>query len=460
MIKRSIILTLLVCLLAAKVHGQVLIGDTEVDTTTVVGGLDTPWEILWGPDNKIWLTERMGRISIADPETGKIDVILTIDEVHEQSESGLLGMVLHPGFEANGYVFLVYNYLSGNEIREKLVRYTWSGTTLTSPVVLLENIGGAGNHNGSRLAFDKDTMLYMTSGDAVNTSTSQDTSSLNGKILRMNPDGTVPPDNPFPGSHVWTIGHRNPQGLVFSPAGLLYSSEHGPANDDELNLISKSGNYGWPQVHGFCDQPTETSFCSSAMVVEPLAAWTPTLAVCGIDYYGGGPITTWENSLLMTSLKASRLTVMNLDETGTEIEKITDYFSGWWGRLRDVCVSPDGRVFIASSNRDGRGNVRPGDDRIVEIKPSSPTRTLQKMADRVYAFPNPVTGEILRLQNLPAGENRIRILNPAGRIVFDESFKGMNPVLEIPFKWKDGVYILSIQNGQGIINEIVVKLKI
>jgi glucose/arabinose dehydrogenase len=458
MIKRSIILIPAVCLLAGMVNGQVMIGDAELDTTTVAGGLDTPWEILWGPDNKIWLTERPGRVSIVDPVTGQVEKILTIEEVHEQSESGLLGMALHPGFETNGFVYLVYNYLSGNAIREKLVRYTFSEGTLNSPEVLLDNIGGAGNHNGSRLAFDKDTMLFMTTGDAVNTSTSQDTSSLNGKILRMNPDGTMPVDNPIQGSYVWTIGHRNPQGLVFSPSGLLYSSEHGPANDDELNLISKSGNYGWPRVQGFCDQPTETSFCNSAMVVEPLAAWTPTLAVAGIDYYGEGPVSLWKNSILMTSLKSSRLTVLNLDETGTKAEKITDYFTGWWGRLRDVCVSPDGRVYLASSNRDGRGNVRPGDDRIIEIKPLAPAHARADRTDPVYVYPNPLHGDHLRLYNLPAGELKIRIMNPAGRIVFNQEFQAINHDLEIPFTWKEGIYILSIQNGAGIINEIIVKL--
>ena len=180
-------------------------------------------------------------------------------------------------------------------------------------------------------------------------------------------DGTIPEDNPIPGSYIWTWGHRNPQGLVISPAGIMYSSEHGPSSDDELNIIEKGRNYGWPNVKGFCDDVTEGSFCADSNVFEPIAAWTPTLAVAGTDFYPHPAIPEWQNSLLVTSLKASRLVALKLSEDGRTVQQEDAYFDNWFGRLRDICVSPDGRVFLAVSNRDGRGTIRSGDDRIIEI---------------------------------------------------------------------------------------------
>ena len=231
-----------------KSQSQIFVGTTEIDTNSIVTGLDTPWEILWGPDDHIWLTERNGKISRVDPETGEMEELIAIEDVYENGEGGLLGMVLHPDFVNQSYVYVVYNYQGSSGTEERLERYTYSNGELASPLTLLEGIDGAGNHNGSRLVIDAEKKLYMTTGDAANTSQSQDLNSLNGKVLRMNLDGSFPEDNPFPGSYVWTWGHRNAQGLVISPLGLMYSSEHGPANDDEVNIIEKGRNYGWPDV--------------------------------------------------------------------------------------------------------------------------------------------------------------------------------------------------------------------
>jgi len=348
-------------------ESQITIGTTEIDTNTIAANLDTPWEILWGPDDHIWITERYGRITRLNPETGEISELVTIDEVHEFGESGLLGMVLHPDFINNPYVYVVYNYLERSARKEKLVRYTYTSGELVSPVTLLEGIPCVNSHNGSRLIIDVDNKLYMTTGDAQNTPNSQNINSLNGKVLRLNLDGSFPEDNPFPNNYVWTWGHRNAQGLVISPAGIMYSSEHGPANDDELNIIEKGRNYGWPNVEGFCDLGTETQFCADSNVFEPIAAWTPTLAVAGTDFYDNDAIPEWKNSLLVTSLKASRLVALKLSQDGRSVVQEEEFFYNWFGRLRDICISPDGRIFLAVSNKDGRGNINPGDDRIVEL---------------------------------------------------------------------------------------------
>ena len=350
-----------------KSQSQIFIGTTEIDTSSIVTGIDTPWEILWGPDDHIWLTERSGTISRLNPESGELTELITIGDVIENNEGGLLGMVLHPDFSNHPYAYVVYTYIGSSGVEEKLVRYTYSNGALASPLTLVEEIDGFGNHNGSRLVIDADQKLYMTTGDAGNTSHSQDLSSLNGKVLRMNLDGSYPEDNPIQGSYVWTWGHRNAQGLVISPLGLMYSSEHGTSMDDEVNIIEKGRNYGWPNVQGYCDDPSETQFCADSNVMEPIAAWTPTLAVAGTDFYSHSAIPEWQNSVLVTSLKDGSLKVLKLSPDGRSVISEDLFFDYWWGRLRDICISPDGRVFLAVSNRDDRGTVLPGDDRIVEI---------------------------------------------------------------------------------------------
>jgi glucose/arabinose dehydrogenase len=428
-----------------------------LDTSTIIQGLDTPWEILWGPDDFIWMTERPGRISRVNPETGEKNLLVQIPGVHEQSESGLLGMVLHPDFSAFPYVYVAYNYLSGSQIQLKIVRYTYSEGILVSPLTLLDSINGNSNHNGCRLLIGSDEKLYVTTGDAQNTSLAQNTNSLSGKILRMNLDGSIPDDNPFPGSYIWSFGHRNPQGLIQSPEGIFYSSEHGPSNDDELNLIEKGRNYGWPNVEGFCDLVTEQNFCADNNIREPLAAWTPTLAVAGIDYYDGTEIPEWENSILMVSLKASRLIVLKLNLTGLGVLSKEEYFNNWWGRLRDICISNDGRVFISTSNKDGRGVVKPGDDRIVEILPIKITGDKSQGTKNILVYPNPVIGNFLKLENFPEGETLITISDISGKNLFEELFNENQNKYEIPFNWNKGIYVLKAINGNSIKNLLIVK---
>lgn len=339
-------------------------------TRIVVSNLDTPWEILWGPDNFIWMTERGGKISRVNPETGGIQQIGQIEEVYETGESGLMGLALHPNFQSNSYVYVAYSYRVSGVIKNKVVRYDYNNDNLSNPKTLVENIDGSSIHNGSRLSFGPDGMLYATFGDASQSSNAQNLGSLNGKILRMTDNGEIPADNPIQNSYIWSFGHRNPQGLVFIGDGL-YSSEHGPSIDDEINIIQKGRNYGWPDVNGFCDTQNEQTFCQQNNVAEPIKAWTPTIAPAGLDFYNNGPIAEWNNSLLLVSLKAARLTQLQLNQERTQVIKEKQFFVDAYGRLRDLCISPDGRVFISTSNRDGRGNPSQDDDKIIEISANS-----------------------------------------------------------------------------------------
>jgi aldose sugar dehydrogenase len=324
-------------------------GSADLNASVLTDKLAYPWEILWGPDNMLWLTERGGKISRVDPTTGQINLLLSVPDAVSQGEGGLLGMALHPSFSNTPQVFVAYNYDKNGTYTEKIVRYTYTGGTLNNPVVLLDNIPAAGIHNGCRLAISPDRQLYITTGDAAVASQAQNTGSLSGKILRINLDGSIPADNPIAGSPVWSYGHRNPQGLVFVGA-RLYSSEHGNSTDDEINIIQKGRNFGWPNVEGYCSTGTEPAFCSSNNVVEPIQAWSPTIAPSGIDHFNYDAIPQWKNSLLLAVLKDSELLQLKLSASGDRVETVNTFFKNTYGRMRDVAVAPDGKVYIITSN--------------------------------------------------------------------------------------------------------------
>ena len=325
--------------------------DAVIKTRVLNANLTLPWEILYGPDNKIWMTERGGKISRVDTSTGAVTLLHTITEVVSQGEGGLLGMVLHPNFTAQPYVYVTYNYINAGVYKEKVVRFTYSNNTLINSFIFIDNIAAAGIHNGSRLLIVGDK-LFITTGDAANQPLAQNISSPNGKILRLNLDGSIPADNPIAGNPLWSWGHRNPQGLVYAN-NILYSSEHGPDTDDEINIIEKGRNYGWPTVRGFCDNSNEQSFCTTNNIKEPIKAWTPTLAVCGLDYYNNNLIPQWKNSLLLCNLKASRLVQLKLKDDKKTVDSTFEYFTNEFGRLRDICISPDGKVYLCTSNGSG-----------------------------------------------------------------------------------------------------------
>lgn len=338
---------------------------------TVVTGLDTPWDLAWGPDGQIWVAERGGRISRVDPSNGQRATAGQVPDVAESEESGLMGIALHPAFATQPYLYAAYSYAAGDAIRNRLVRMRWDGQSLGKPEVLLDGLPGGGFHDGSRLAVGPDGLLYMTTGDAANAELAQDRGSLAGKVLRLTLDGQPAPGNPF-GNAVYSFGHRNSQGLVFHPAtGALYATEHGPDDNDEVNLIAAGRNYGWPTVHGFCDDDSgsERAFCQANDVVEPLAAWTPTIAPAGADIYTADLIPEWKQSLLFASLKGMALRRLVLSADGQRVTEQETLFEGQFGRLRDVLVAPDGAVYLATSNRDGRGSPAPSDDRILRVIP-------------------------------------------------------------------------------------------
>jgi glucose/arabinose dehydrogenase len=340
--------------------------NVQVMTTS----LDTPWDLAWGPDGMIWVSERNGRVSRVDPDNGRRTTAGTVDDVHESGEGGLMGIAFHPDFASTPYVYAMHTYGGRIGTRNKLVRMRWSSGALGKAETLLDGIPGAGNHNGSRIAVGPDRLLYITTGDAGNADLSQDSTSLGGKVLRLDLDGKPAAGNPF-GTAIWSFGHRNGQGLVFHPrTGVLYETEHGPGDNDEVNIIERGRNYGWPQVRGVCDTSyvrEAKDFCRRHRVVSPISAWTPTVAIAGADLYLSDRIPGFQNSLLATSLNGGSLWRLILSPDGRSIQRRDRLLSGDYGRLRDVLVAPNGDIFLATSNRDGRGTARDSDDRILRL---------------------------------------------------------------------------------------------
>ena len=352
-------ISFITCCNKKKSNGDTATGES---TRVVKQGLQHVWEMLWGPDDHIWFTERDGKISKMNSATGTIVFSATVNEVVSSGEGGLLGMALHPDFLTNGYLYIVYNYTGTSGYREKLVRYTFANNSITNPTALIENISASSIHNGSRIRVVNESTgvkIYFTTGDASNASSAQDLNSRSGKVLRLNADGTIPADNPIANNPLWTYGHRNPQGLIFIN-NKIYESEHGPSIEDEVNIIEKGRNYGWPTVNGPCDG-SETSYCTTNNIKEPI--WSSggnTIAVCGIDYYNSDKIPAWKNSILMTTLKDASLRQLELSSDGNSVVNTTIFFKNTYGRLRDICISPSGNVYLCTSNG---GN----DDKIIEV---------------------------------------------------------------------------------------------
>lgn len=336
-------------------------------TDTIISGLEAPWAIAFAPDGRIFITERPGRIRVVEGGRLQDEPWMRLD-VAAVGEGGLLGLALDPGFLENRYVYVAYTYRSAEGmLQNRLVRLREDPAIRKGVIdkVLLENVAGGGVHDGGRIKFGPDGKLYWTIGEAGNPALAQDRSSLNGKIIRINPDGTIPQDNPLTGSPVYSYGHRNPQGLAWQPgAGRLYSTEHGPSGgsfgvgQDEVNYIEPGRNYGWPLIIG---SQTRDGMVSPIVQSGESETWAPT----GATFVTGSP---WDGSLLFAGLRGQSLyrLVMDTDDA-RKVISFERYFAGQFGRLRDVVQGPDGALYILTCNRDGRGNPREGDDRIARL---------------------------------------------------------------------------------------------
>ncbi len=340
----------------------------EVRVDTFVSGLEVPWSLAFAPDGRMFLTERPGRIRVVQGGGLAPEPWATLP-ARAVGEGGLMGLALDPDFERTRRVYVCYTFDDQGQPQNRISRLRDLGGRGGEEEVLLDRFPGAVAHDGCRLKFGPDGKLYATTGDATQRTQAQDLGSLAGKILRLNPDGSVPDDNPFgPASYVYSYGHRNPQGLAFHPrTGALFATEHGPSGEvglgayDEVNVIVAGGNYGWPLVVGVPGLPQ----FHDPLLCYPDAAVPP----AGATFYFSTRIPQWTGNLLFTSLGAEHLQRVVLDAAG-DVVAIERLFDGVYGRLRDVIEGPDGALYVSTSNRDGRGSPRADDDRVLLIVPA------------------------------------------------------------------------------------------
>lgn len=304
------------------------------DIGVVAENLNIPWELVFIDDGML-MTERPGRLI----KIGQNREIIEVQGVEHIGEGGLLGLALHPDFKNNNLIYLYLTTKNGNSFSNRVERYKLEGNKLVDREIIVQGILGSSIHDGGRVAFGPDGYLYIATGDAGNSNLSQDKNSLNGKILRVNRDGTE--------LEIYSLGHRNVQGLAWDDQGRLWATEHGQSKLDELNLIEKGKNYGWPVIQG--DDKKEGM--ESPIIHSGNDTWAPS----GMAYLNG--------SLFFAGLRGEALYEYKINE-----KKLLTHFKNQFGRLRSVTVGPDGYLYLLTNNRDGRGTPKPGDDKIIKVK--------------------------------------------------------------------------------------------
>ncbi len=331
--------------------------DKKNDIEIIADNLDIPWEVAFlpGKDGKstgdILVTERPGTLLLL-----KNKQKIPIEGVAPIGEGGLLGLALDPEFSLNNWIYLYLTTKENGKHGNKVIRYTLEGDKLSESQTIIQGIDASSNHDGGRIAFGPDGYLYITTGDAETKNNSQNTSSLNGKILRIKSDGSIPQDNPF-NNPVYSFGHRNPQGLAWDEKGQLWSTEHGrsglQSGLDELNLIEKGTNYGWPVIQG---DETKKGMARAVINSGASVTWAPS----GAAYLNG--------YIFFSGLRGESLYRYSLVDGS-----LSEFFKNEFGRLRAVVAGPDGYLYITTSNRDGRGKPDKDDDKLIKINPESLT---------------------------------------------------------------------------------------
>ncbi len=329
------------------------VATTAPQTEVIAENLTVPWEVLFLPDGELLVTERPGTVLLL-----KQGVSIALEGIRHVGEGGLLGAALHPDFKENNFVYFYQTTETEVGIQNRIVRYELDGVELIFDREILAAIPGAWYHDGGRLAFGPDGMLYATVGDATEADSAQDTSTIAGSIIRLTPEGQVPEDNPFPNSYIYSYGHRNPQGLAWTDDDDLWSSEHGRSvggsGFDEINLIAAGANYGWPDSQGDLVQ---------AGTVAPIRHSTAEVT------WAPGDLAYVDGRLFMSGLRGE--TLYEAELTNKTISDWREHFVGEYGRLRTVQVGPDGLLYVLTSNRDGRGDTPDEtDDKLIRINPA------------------------------------------------------------------------------------------
>lgn len=350
----------------------------QMKVETVAENLEIVWSIVFAPDNRVFLAERPGRMRVI--ENGKLRAapFFTVPDISLSDEGGLMGMTLHPKFTENRFIYLAYTYRDErNEQNVRVVRYRETGESLVEPKTIIEAIPASKYHAGTRLKFGTDAKLYITTGDATKQKRAQTLSSINGKTLRLNDDGSVPSDNPFVGQkdarpEIWSYGHRNAQGMDFQPeTNLMFQTEHGPSiidgvslfkrsGGDEVNIVERGKNYGWDKIsHKMTKAGMET----------PIIEFSPAIAPASGMFYRGNLFPEFKGNFFFGALKGE--TIIRLVMDGRKIVSRDNLLEKQYGRIREISEAPDGSIWFSTSNRDGRGDAKQTDDRILRIVPAN-----------------------------------------------------------------------------------------
>jgi len=338
-----------------------------------IENLEIPWSLVFLKDGRALVSERSGSIRLI--KNGKLqnEPYAKIDVAHI-GEGGLMGLAVHPDFPKKPFIYAMHTYKKEDSLYNRVIRLRDAKDKGIVDKIVIDKIPGGRLHNGGRIAFGPDGMLYITTGEIFEADLAQDLRSYGGKILRITPDGDIPKNNPFKDSPVYSYGHRNPQGIAWHPeANDLFSSEHGPSGEflrfgnDEINIIQKGKNYGWPDVIGRGKKP---------QYVDPFILWEKTTPPSGMTFYQGERLRHLRGDLFVATLGAEALIRIRLKKEVSNYRVIRierwfsrDYKRGRYGRLRDVVEGPDGALYFLTNNRDGRGSPRQGDDRIYRIMP-------------------------------------------------------------------------------------------
>lgn len=314
--------------------------------------LKKPWAIAFGQD-KIFVTEKEGDIRVIEADSLLEEPLATL-RVAKVFGGGLLGITTHPDFANNHFLYVYYTYSEGDKLWNKVLRITESDNKIVDATTIIDKIPASQFYNSGVIKFGPDGKLYVATGiPSEFAHDPQDPSSLGGKILRLNDDGTIPTDNPFPNSPVFSLGHRDIQGMSWDRNGQLYVTEFGPTKNDEINLVEAGQNYGWP----------ESECAASEKFLASVMCYDPSIEPGGIVFYSGDKLE-YTDSLIMATLRGSNLYKLDVTDNGISSQK--SILSGL-GRIRDVAQGPDGYLYVITSNTDGKGFPTSTDDKLVRI---------------------------------------------------------------------------------------------
>ena len=349
-----------------NVEDEYVLSPENIEVEVWQQNLDVPWELVFLPEsNRALITERGGRVLLVEDGSLQDQSYLEL-YIDSRGEGGLMGMAHHPDFPETPYIYLMYTYTSSNgQLYNRVSRFTDQGNQAVEEEIIIDQIPAGNNHNGGRIAFGPDGMLYITTGETFTRKIAQDLDNLGGKILRLTPEGIIPADNPFENSPVYSLGHRNPQGIAWHPeTGDLFISDHGPSGEDGLRakdrikVVEAGSNFGWPDKIGYFED---------GEYANPLIMWENAVPPSGMSFYQG--------NLYVGTLRSESLVRIGLNRNSDEynVESIEHLFNDGsgnaaYGRIRKAVVGPDGYLYFLTNNRDGRGRPRENDDQILRFK--------------------------------------------------------------------------------------------